>query len=92
MRSTSCYGAVVVSGSTAAGGAVDGLFDGMNEKGLAPILLGLVENAFLPANADCSRPGDLSAGGENLRRPSGAGLRSSGMWRAAGRLQGTATT
>ncbi len=33
---TSRYGAVLLGGSTAPGGPVDAVFDGINEKGLAP--------------------------------------------------------
>ena len=56
LRFTSRYGAVVVSGSTEPGGAVDGVFDGMNEKGLAANLLYLAENDFGITNADTRRP------------------------------------
>jgi len=56
LRWTSRYGSVVVSGSTAPGGPVDAVFDGMNEKGLAANLLYLAENDFGLSQADTSRP------------------------------------
>lgn len=56
LRFTSRYGSVVVSGSTEPGGAVDAVFDGMNEKGLAANLLYLAENDFGLATADARRP------------------------------------
>ncbi|MFM7264950.1 MAG: linear amide C-N hydrolase, partial [Cyanobium sp.] len=56
LRFTTRHGAVVVSGSTEPGVAVDGVFDGMNERGLAANLLYLAENDFGLANADARRP------------------------------------
>lgn len=56
LRFTTRYGAVVVSGSTEPRGPVDGVFDGMNEKGLAANLLYLAENDFGLASADARRP------------------------------------
>ena len=56
LRVTTRHGAVLVSGSTEPGAAVDGVFDGMNEKGLAANLLYLAENDFGIANADTRRP------------------------------------
>jgi choloylglycine hydrolase len=56
LRFTTRYGSVVVSGSTTPGGPVDGVFDGMNEKGLAANLLYLAENDFGIAAADARRP------------------------------------
>jgi choloylglycine hydrolase len=56
LRFTSRHGAVVVSGSTEPGGVVDGVFDGMNEQGLAANLLYLAENDFGIASADTRRP------------------------------------
>ncbi len=53
---TTRYGSVVVSGSTEPGGSVDGVFDGINEKGLAANLLYLAENDFGLATASASRP------------------------------------
>lgn len=53
---TSRYGSVLVSGSTEPGGAVDAVFDGMNEKGLAANLLYLAENDFGIAQAGTTRP------------------------------------
>jgi choloylglycine hydrolase len=53
---TSRHGSVLVSGSTEPGGAVDAVFDGMNERGLAANLLYLAENDFGIANADTRRP------------------------------------
>jgi choloylglycine hydrolase len=50
------YGAVLVSGSTEPAGAVDAVFDGMNEKGLAANLLYLAENDFGLATAEMKRP------------------------------------
>lgn len=46
LRWTTRYGAVVASGSTSPGGAVDASFDGLNERGLAANLLYLAENDF----------------------------------------------
>jgi penicillin V acylase-like amidase (Ntn superfamily) len=56
LKWTSRYGSVVVSGSTNPGGAIDGVFDGMNERGLAANLLYLAENDFGLATADARRP------------------------------------
>ncbi|MFN6339594.1 MAG: linear amide C-N hydrolase [Cyanobacteriota bacterium] len=56
LKWTTRYGAVVVSGSTNPGGAIDGVFDGMNERGLAANLLYLAENDFGIATADARRP------------------------------------
>ena len=56
LRFNSRYGAVLVSGSTEPGGAVDAVFDGMNEKGLAANLLYLAENDFGLATAGAKRP------------------------------------
>jgi choloylglycine hydrolase len=53
---TTRYGAVVVSGSTNPGGAIDGVFDGVNERGLAANLLYLAENDFGLATAAAGRP------------------------------------
>jgi choloylglycine hydrolase len=53
---TSRYGAVLLGGSTAPGGPLDGVFDGINEKGLAANLLYLAENDFGLATAGTSRP------------------------------------
>ena len=53
---TSRYGAVVLSGSTSPGGAIDGVFDGMNERGLVANLLYLAENDFGITTADQRRP------------------------------------
>jgi choloylglycine hydrolase len=50
------YGAVLLGGSTAPGGPVDAVFDGINEKGLAANLLYLAENDFGLATAGTSRP------------------------------------
>lgn len=56
LRFTTRYGSVLVSGSTAPGGPVDAVFDGMNEKGLAANLLYLAENDFGIRSADARRP------------------------------------
>ena len=56
LRWTTRYGAVVVNGSTDPGGPLDGVFDGVNEKGLAANLLYLAENDFGLANAGSDRP------------------------------------
>ena len=56
LRFTTRHGSVLVSGSTAPGGVVDAVFDGMNEKGLAANLLYLAENDFGLASADTRRP------------------------------------
>jgi penicillin V acylase-like amidase (Ntn superfamily) len=53
---TSRYGSVVVSGSTEPGGAIDAVFDGVNERGLAANLLYLAENDFGLATAPAGRP------------------------------------
>ena len=55
-RWTSRYGSVVVSGSTEPGGAIDAVFDGVNERGLAANLLYLAENDFGLATAPAGRP------------------------------------
>ena len=56
LRWTSRYGSVVVSGSTEPGGAIDAVFDGVNERGLAANLLYLAENDFGLATAPAGRP------------------------------------
>jgi choloylglycine hydrolase len=56
LRWTSRYGSVVVSGSTEPGGAIDAVFDGVNERGLAANLLYLAENDFGLATAAAGRP------------------------------------
>jgi choloylglycine hydrolase len=56
LRFTTRHGSVLVSGSTAPGGPVDAVFDGMNEKGLAANLLYLAENDFGIRSADARRP------------------------------------
>jgi penicillin V acylase-like amidase (Ntn superfamily) len=56
LRFTSRHGTVVLSGSTEPGGRVDGVFDGMNEKGLVANLLYLAENDFGLSKADPRRP------------------------------------
>ncbi|MCS5691930.1 linear amide C-N hydrolase [Cyanobium sp. FGCU-6] len=43
---TTLHGAVVLSGSTDPGGPINGVFDGVNEKGLGANLLYLAENDF----------------------------------------------
>jgi len=53
---TSRYGSVLVSGSTEPGGAIDAVFDGVNERGLAANLLYLAENDFGLATAPAGRP------------------------------------
>ncbi|MCX5954735.1 MAG: hypothetical protein NTZ40_14890 [Cyanobacteria bacterium] len=55
-RSERINGAVMLGGSTAPGGPVDAVFDGINEKGLAANLLDLAENDFGLASADGRRP------------------------------------
>lgn len=52
LRWTTKYGTVVVAGTTDPAGSLDGVFDGMNEKGLAANLLYLAETDFGPAPAD----------------------------------------
>jgi choloylglycine hydrolase len=46
------YGAIEVAGTTDPNGPIDGVFDGMNEKGLVANLLYLGESDFGPAPAD----------------------------------------
>jgi penicillin V acylase-like amidase (Ntn superfamily) len=46
------YGAIEVAGTTDPSGPIDGVFDGMNEKGLVANLLYLGESDFGPAPAD----------------------------------------
>ena len=46
---TAKYGMVVVAGTTDPDGQIDGVFDGMNEKGLVANLLYLAETGFGPA-------------------------------------------
>lgn len=49
------YGAIEVAGTTEPNGPIDGVFDGMNEKGLVANLLYLAESDFGPAPTD-NRP------------------------------------
>jgi penicillin V acylase-like amidase (Ntn superfamily) len=56
LKWTTRYGSVVVSGSTDPGGAIDAVFDGVNERGLAANLLYLAENDFGLTTADTRRP------------------------------------
>ncbi|MFO0889903.1 MAG: linear amide C-N hydrolase [Isosphaeraceae bacterium] len=48
---TSKYGTVVLAGTTDPAGPIDGVFDGMNERGMAANLLYLAETDFGPAPA-----------------------------------------
>ncbi len=49
---TGNYGVLAVAGSTDPKGPIDGIFDGMNEKGLAANLLYLAESDYGPAPTD----------------------------------------
>ena len=49
LKWTTQYGTVVLAGTTDPSGPIDGVFDGMNEKGLAANLLYLAETDFGPA-------------------------------------------
>lgn len=49
LKWTARYGCLVLAGTTDPSGPVDGVFDGMNEKGLAANLLYLAETDFGPA-------------------------------------------